>query len=209
MPEMATSDRHTEHAEARPERARWPRLAAAPHPRLRDLTAQDLVAHLIATDELLDAVAAAGTVSDAARACIKIEVEPVSDRLTRNFEREFLKSSVEADLFVQAAATIGYKVPQLHGQYVRLDLVEDPRLGTYADRTTGAQRTRAAGLAAQGRRPLEQFDRVSRSGQVSRGCKARKPSADHDCVYMLCVDAHCLLSCLVVCLWAGFIARRT
>jgi AraC-like DNA-binding protein len=37
MPEMATSDRHTEHAEARPERARWPRLAAAPHPRLRAL----------------------------------------------------------------------------------------------------------------------------------------------------------------------------
>jgi AraC-like DNA-binding protein len=35
MPEMATSDRHTEPAEARPERARWPRLAAAPHPRLR------------------------------------------------------------------------------------------------------------------------------------------------------------------------------
>jgi len=30
MPEMATSDRHTEHAEARPERARWPRLAPAP-----------------------------------------------------------------------------------------------------------------------------------------------------------------------------------
>jgi uncharacterized protein (TIGR03083 family) len=54
---------------AAPEGARWPRLAAAPHPRLRDLTAQDLVAHLIATDELLVAQlgpGGAGTPADPA-----------------------------------------------------------------------------------------------------------------------------------------------
>jgi AraC-like DNA-binding protein len=49
MPEMATSDRHTEHAEARPERARWPRLAAAPHPRLRSLLPRGYVGFTEAT----------------------------------------------------------------------------------------------------------------------------------------------------------------
>jgi AraC-like DNA-binding protein len=49
MPEMATSDRHTEHAEARPERARWPRLAAAPHPRLRTLLPRGYVGFTEAT----------------------------------------------------------------------------------------------------------------------------------------------------------------
>ena len=49
MPEMATSDRHSEHAEARPERARWPRLAAAPHPRLRALLPRGYVGFTEAT----------------------------------------------------------------------------------------------------------------------------------------------------------------
>lgn len=49
MPEMATSDRHTEPAEARPERARWPRLAAAPHPRLRSLLPRGYVGFTEAT----------------------------------------------------------------------------------------------------------------------------------------------------------------
>lgn len=81
---------------------------------------------------------------DLERLSIKLTITPVSDRATRNFEREFLSNSAEADLYKQSAQGLGFKPLELLGQYVRADLVEDPRLGTFPDRTTGATRTRSA-----------------------------------------------------------------
>lgn len=81
---------------------------------------------------------------DAERLAIRITVHPVSERATRDFEREFLSNSPEADLFKQSAQALGTRVPELMGRYVRVDVVEDPRLGTFTDRTTGAARTRSA-----------------------------------------------------------------
>lgn len=81
---------------------------------------------------------------DLERLSIKLSIEPVSERATRNFEREFLTNSAEADMYKGSAQTLGFKPLELVGKYVRADLVEDPRLGTYPDRTTGATRTRSA-----------------------------------------------------------------
>lgn len=86
---------------------------------------------------------------DLERLAIRITVEPVSERATRNFEREFLSNSPEADLFKQSAQALGVRVPELMGQYLRVDLVEDPRLGTFTDRTTGAPRTRSAAVVRE------------------------------------------------------------
>lgn len=86
---------------------------------------------------------------DAERLAIRLTVSPVSERATRNFEREFLSNSPEADLFKQSAQALGLRVPELMGKYVRVDLVEDPRLGTFNDRTTGAPRTRSTGLVRE------------------------------------------------------------
>lgn len=86
---------------------------------------------------------------DLERLAIRITVEPVSERATRNFEREFLSNSPEADLFKQSAQALGVRVPELMGQYIRVDLVEDPRLGTFTDRTTGAPRTRSAAVVRE------------------------------------------------------------
>ena len=86
---------------------------------------------------------------DAERLAIRLTVRPVSERATRDFEREFLSNSPEADLFKQSAQALGLRVPELMGKYVRVDLVEDPRLGTFNDRTTGAPRTRSTGLVRE------------------------------------------------------------
>jgi hypothetical protein len=86
---------------------------------------------------------------DLERLSIKLTIEPVSERATRNFEREFLSNSAEADLYKQSAQTLGYKPLELLGKYVRADLVEDPRLGSYADRTTGATRQRSAAVVRE------------------------------------------------------------
>jgi hypothetical protein len=86
---------------------------------------------------------------DARRMCVRLEVEPVSDRAFSNFQREFLVSSAEGNLFKDAVTAMGTSVNALQGAYVRLDVVEDPRLGTYPDRTTGVTRTRSTGLVRE------------------------------------------------------------
>ena len=86
---------------------------------------------------------------DAERLAIRITVHPVSERATRNFEREFLSNSPEADLFKQSVQALGMRPQEVMNQYVRVDLVEDPRLGTFQDRTTGAPRTRSTGLVRE------------------------------------------------------------
>ena len=63
-------------------------------------------------------------------------------RATKNFEREFVTSTGEGDLFQQSVRALGLRPAEVMGKYVRLDLVEDPRLGQYNDRTTGMPRTR-------------------------------------------------------------------
>ena len=84
---------------------------------------------------------------DAKRMCVRLKVEPVSERATRDFEREFLVSSAEGDLFRDSVSALGANIKDLAGgAYVRVDVVEDPRLGTFPDRTTGATRTRQAGV---------------------------------------------------------------
>jgi len=79
---------------------------------------------------------------DAERLAIRLTVEPVSERATKNFEREFVTSTGEGDLFQQSVRALGLRPAEVMGKYVRLDLVEDPRLGQYNDRTTGMPRTR-------------------------------------------------------------------
>lgn len=86
---------------------------------------------------------------DLERLSIKLTISPVSERATRNFEREFLSNSAEADLYKQSAQALGFKPLELLGKYVRADLVEDPRLGSYADRTTGATRQRSAAVVRE------------------------------------------------------------
>ena len=87
---------------------------------------------------------------DAKRMCVRVEVEPVSDRSFSNFQREFLVSSAEGDLFRDAVTALGTTVQALaQGPYVRLDVVEDPRLGSYPDRTTGVTRQRSTGLVRE------------------------------------------------------------
>lgn len=86
---------------------------------------------------------------DAERLAIRITVHPVSERATRNFEREFLSNSPEADLFKQSVQALGMRPQEVMDKYVRVDLVEDPRLGTFQDRTTGASRTRSTGLVRE------------------------------------------------------------
>ena len=86
---------------------------------------------------------------DQERLAIRITVHPVSERATRNFEREFLSNSPEADLFKQSVQALGMRPQEVMNKYVRVDLVEDPRLGTFPDRTTGATRTRSTGLVRE------------------------------------------------------------
>jgi hypothetical protein len=86
---------------------------------------------------------------DAKRRALTVKVEPVSERVTNPYEREFVTSTPEGDLFRDSVVALGQDVPGLQGAYVRLDIVEDPRLGTYPDRTTGATRTRTAGLVRE------------------------------------------------------------
>lgn len=84
---------------------------------------------------------------EARRIAVRIKVEPVSERATRDFEREFVVSSREGDMFRDSITAVGTDMTTLRaGPYVRVDLVEDTRLGTYQDRTTGAQRTRAGAV---------------------------------------------------------------
>ena len=87
---------------------------------------------------------------EAKRMCVRVEVEPVSDRAFNNFQREFLVSSAEGDLFRDSVTALGTTINALAmGPYVRLDVVEDPRLGTFPDRTTGVTRTRSTGLVRE------------------------------------------------------------
>jgi len=113
---------------------------------------------------------------DLERLAIRITVEPVSERATRNFEREFLSNSPEADLFKQSAQGLGVRVPELMGQYIRVDLVEDPRLGTFNDRTTGAPRTRSAAVVREVF-PDEQTCREASDARYGGGGGARQTAA--------------------------------
>lgn len=84
---------------------------------------------------------------DARRLEIRLTVRPVSERATRDFERAFVVQSREGDMFKDSLVSLGVTIPQLQqSPFVRVDLVEDPRLGTYNDRTTGVPRTRAAAV---------------------------------------------------------------
>lgn len=112
---------------------------------------------------------------DMERLAIRLTVSPVSERATRNFEREFLSNSPEADLFKQSAQTLGLRVPELMGKYVRVDLVEDPRLGTFNDRTTGAPRTRSTGLV----REVFPDEQTCREASDARYSTARPAPAGH------------------------------
>jgi hypothetical protein len=113
---------------------------------------------------------------DLERLAIRITVEPVSERATRNFEREFLSNSPEADLFKQSAQALGVRVPELMGQYIRVDLVEDPRLGTFTDRTTGAPRTRSAAVVREVF-PDEQTCREASDARYGGGGGAKQTAA--------------------------------
>ena len=83
---------------------------------------------------------------EARRAAIRMIVEPVSAGTILPYDREFLQSSVEGNLFRDTLTGIGKTVRDVVGKYVRVDVVEDARLGTFQDRTTGATRTRNAGV---------------------------------------------------------------
>jgi hypothetical protein len=113
---------------------------------------------------------------DLERLAIRITVTPVSERATRNFEREFLSNSPEADLFKQSAQALGVRVPELMGQYIRVDLVEDPRLGTFTDRTTGAPRTRSAAVVREVF-PDEQTCREASDARYGGGGGAKQTAA--------------------------------
>ena len=88
---------------------------------------------------------------DARRMSVRVLIEPIDPSAARPFEREFLAYSAEGDLFRDALTGIGTTLKDLHDTkpYVRVDVVEDPRLGTFPDRTTGATRTRSTGLVRE------------------------------------------------------------
>ncbi len=88
---------------------------------------------------------------DARRMSVRLLIEPIDPSAARPFEREFLAYSAEGDLFRDALSSIGTTLKDLHDTkpYVRVDVVEDPRLGTFPDRTTGATRTRSTGLVRE------------------------------------------------------------
>jgi len=87
----------------------------------------------------------------ARRMSVRVLVEPIDPGAARPFEREFLGYSAEGDLFRDALTSIGTSLETLAEEqpYVRVDVVEDPRLGTFPDRTTGATRTRSTGLVRE------------------------------------------------------------
>ena len=88
---------------------------------------------------------------NARRMSVRVLIEPIDPNAARPFEREFLGYSAEGDLFRDALTSIGTNLETLaeEAPYVRVDVVEDPRLGTFPDRTTGATRTRSTGLVRE------------------------------------------------------------
>jgi len=115
---------------------------------------------------------------DAERLAIRLTVEPVSERATKNFEREFVTSTGEGDLFQQSVRALGLRPAEVMGKYVRLDLVEDPRLGQYNDRTTGMPRTRT-GPVLRELFPDEETCREAADARYGGNKAGGTPSAQH------------------------------